>query len=232
MARLRAFGAFAVKCAALLCFAAYFVLTAVYCFPLNPLKERVEPFLDATIGRYFSQNWGLFAPTPVNANHVLLIQCLPPQESAPSPDRLPADQWTDITTPLILGHQGNRFSAYDRVGRTHMNLMRLYLFGGPGVAPYIEACEKGDHDACSVANDGLKAAHATIGPRLAMVASSVCRAGTNTSNATHVAIRIRQVPVRPWSKRSQSQDMAATDFDVGTFPVDRDVATTDLLKGS
>src|SRR5207302_9022584 len=53
-----------IRLAALLWLVVHFGLTVAYVTPLNPLTVLLQPLLNATIGTYFSQGWGFFAPNP------------------------------------------------------------------------------------------------------------------------------------------------------------------------
>jgi hypothetical protein len=134
-------------------FLAHFALTALYVSPTNPLKLRYNIFLGQTTGRFFQQNWSLFAPSPVTSNQRMLVRCLSLKEA--TSDSLPSDGWYDITTPLITRHQQNRFSAYDRLNRTQANALRDYYTGGAVLLPWFDACRKGSRDACTAYQSGL-----------------------------------------------------------------------------
>lgn len=90
-----------------------------------------QPFLDATIAKYFSQDWQLFSPEPLTENYALYVRPLTDsQATGVSKDGLPLGGWFDITSPLLVRYQRNRFSAYDRLGRPHINGILNWLSGG------------------------------------------------------------------------------------------------------
>ena len=98
--------------------------------PLNPIKLKLYPILNLTIGKYFSQNWNLFAPNPVGQNYSLLIQ---PRTSN---DSTVADNvWYDVSQPFWDSFHRNRFSAYDRLARSQTNTLKDILSGSPGLLP-------------------------------------------------------------------------------------------------
>src|SRR5258705_9799393 len=79
----------------------HFTLVMLYVFPTNPVKDRLEPLLDATIGTYFWQNWDLFAPEPDNTDVVLLVRPLSSNEyRIAQANGLPSNGWYDLSSPL------------------------------------------------------------------------------------------------------------------------------------
>lgn len=211
----------------------HFALTLLFCFPLNPLKMDSETLLYRTIGTYFSQNWALFAPNPIQANQAMLVRCLDDEEAKAIGDRANAagGEWADITTPLFRRHQENRFSAYDRLSRPQTNFIKGFMNGGAGLQSLAHACRSGDEAACIEGTTRLDEVRSRNVVPLVKIASSFCRASESSPRTTHVAIRVREVPVTPWSKRDSGDTPKPTDFNVGVFPVDRDVMTIDVLRG-
>ena len=216
------------------CLIAHFTLTFFYCFPNNPIKMEAQPILNRTIGTYFTQNWALFAPNPIQSNQTLLVRCLtqPEAEAAEGGSGLPKEGWSDITMPLFQRRQQNRFSAYDRISRTHTNFLKAFLHGGGALQTLTKACREHDELACKAGNKQLAEIRSHAAAPLAKVASSYCLETTRAGEVTHVAMRVRDVPVRPWSQRGAETVVRPVDFEIGTFPVDREVATTGVLKGS
>lgn len=234
MARLIRIASWTVRIGALTWLVAHFALTLLFCFPLNPVKMEAEPLLNRTIGTYFSQNWSLFAPNPIQTNQTLLVQCLSnaDTEAVKSPDGLASDRWRDITMPLFQRHQQNRFTAYDRLSRPQTNFLRAFMNGGAGLQPLSKACREGNKDACITGNARLAEIRARAAVPLVKVASSYCRESGEDAGLTHVALRVHDVPVVPWSRRNSDVPPKPVDFEIGVFPIDNDVATTGVLKGA
>ena len=125
----------------LLWLAGHFLLTVAYVAPLNPVTLPLRPLLDGTIGTYFEQNWGMFAPNPRSGEAILLVHAFTDAQVAAIPDRgLPADGWYDLSTPLWDAFHQNRLSAYDRLGRPQSRAMLAYLNGGPELSLWQESC--------------------------------------------------------------------------------------------
>lgn len=112
-------------------FLSYWVLTLLWNTPTNPVKEKHEELLALTIGRYFPQNWRLFAPNPIKTNDKILL--LPFEHKDLNRLIMKSDfnneKWIDITTPLWKAFQKNRFSSYDRLSRVILGTSRGYLNG-------------------------------------------------------------------------------------------------------
>jgi hypothetical protein len=219
-----------VRYGALLWLVCHFTLTALYVMPLNPIKMRLQPFLDQTIGTYFPQNWSLFAPNPVSSDEAILVRCLDNAEvEAMKASGLPTTGWQDISTPLWERFQRNRFSAYDRLGRPQSNAVRAYMTGGMDLEPWIESCQKGSEQSCKQIEERLKSARGEAAVMLGKVGSAFCLETAATKDATHVAMRMRQTNGAPWSER-YTPNRVTRDYELGVYPVDTTVATTGLFR--
>ena len=84
-----------VRCATLLCLLLHFTLTTLYVGPLNPIKMKMQPILNATIGTYFPQDWTFFAPDPVDVNFYVLVQPLT-QKNAMAKNGIRQDGWCNL----------------------------------------------------------------------------------------------------------------------------------------
>jgi hypothetical protein len=203
----------------LVLFFAHFALTVCYVMPINPIRIKLNRVLGNTIGRFFRQNWSLFAPSPVQSNQRMLVRPLTAQEAAAA--TLPADGWYDVTTPVIARHQQNRFSAYDRLNRTQATALRDYFGGGIMLHPWMEACAHGDKKACQHYQDGLNAQRRFDSDLLRRTASAFCK--DIQMPCAKVAVRIRESPAAPWSARHDNRPMPSQDFDVAVFDFDPEV---------
>jgi len=211
--------------------ATHFSLTVLYNLPLNPLKVQHLRLLNGTIGRYFPQNWSLFAPNPLATDDALLARCLSREETDARADggELPTDGWYDLSTPYWRNHQRNRFSAYDRLIRPQTGAMRQYMTGGLPLAPYAESCQKGWTEACDFYKKGLARSRDVSGRMLGRIGSAFCRdTGSSTAFAA-VALRMRETPANPWSKRYET-NRTSRDIELGVYPIDSRVATTHLYR--
>jgi hypothetical protein len=229
--RLRYFADIALRCATVGWLAIHFFLTVVYVMPSTPLKFELQPILSETIQRYVDQNWSLFAPNPVSSNQTLLVKCLTDDEVYDGPTHgVSAQNWHDLSTPLWQAFQGNRFSAYERVGRPHSNAIRAYLGGVPPLAPWAEACRKGDVDACGLYDHQLQVVQERATMLLRRIASSFCnRLSTSSSEFAGVAIRIKEVAVRRWSDRYEIKDLLPDYKEVGAFPIDKAIQPSPIF---
>lgn len=202
----------------------HFGLSLLYAFPLNPLKISMEPTLYATIGRFFSQNWSLFAPNPLAENRSLLVRCLNSQElDGVLKGTVPQEQWFDLTKPLVTQHQQHRFSAYDRVARPQQNAIRGYMAAGSGVLDsWARACSRGQKPACAEYDRRVKIARREPTMLLTRVASSFCAEAAPAAVAA--SLRLRTSGVIPWSHRYASDAPKSKDYELGSYPLLADVA--------
>ena len=204
----------------------HFGLTAAYVMPPNPMSTAWQPFLDSTIGTYFSQNWQLFSPEPLTENYALYVRPLTDSEAAAnSKNGLPPDGWFDITSPLLVRYQQNRFSAYDRLARPHINGILNWLSGGVRLAPWQQSCDMGDSKACTFYNNQLKLTRAEVGKVLARAASAFCKDMTQSCRgATYIALRAHEELPVPWSQRYTTSKPVSHDVDLAVFPIDSSVS--------
>jgi hypothetical protein len=223
MHRKQALGS-AVRLAVLGIVGVHFTLTVCYVMPLNPITMRYHGLLMNTIGRFFRQNWSLFAPTPVQNNQRMLVRVLNSKEA--SGVSLPIDGWYDLTSPLIARHQQNRFSAYDRLNRTQANALRDYYTGGIRLRLWLDACQRGSREACRHYQDGLNAERGYNGDLLRLAASAFCK--DIHAQCTKVAVRLRETPVAPWSARNSGRAMPTRDFEVAVFDVAPEVVPSGI----
>lgn len=211
-------------------FLCHFALTFFYVMPWNPVKVHLQPLLDVTIGTYFTQNWGLFAPNPVSSDDVLLVRCFSREEAETVTTKgLPDSGWHDLSTPLWEKFHANRFSAYDRLGRAQSGAARQYLSGGPDLEPWAESCRKGVEESCRIFEERLKFARADAALMLSKVGSSYCNEIHGPGSQTKVALRLQQTLAVPWSERYGGQ-RAEQVHELGIYPVDAGVAKVGLFK--
>jgi hypothetical protein len=216
------------KAFALTAAVSHVVLTALYNLPHNPMRQALRPLLDPTIGMHFSQNWRLFAPNPATSDLSLLVGCIDEptlgelQGRAATGEKVRYEgQWRDLTAPLWAHHQGNRFSAYDRLSRPQNNGVRTYMQAGGDVELWGRACRQGDQAACEQLELQLEGYRHVALASLVRVASSYCHATAPASAA--VALRVREKKAVPWSKRHDGTEPEVADGDLGVFPIVSDV---------
>lgn len=204
----------------------HFGLTAVYVMPTNPMNAAWRRLLDATVGTYYSQNWQLFSPEPLTENYALYILPLTDAQAATaSTQGLPHDGWFDITSPLLVRFQENRFSAYDRLARPQINSLMTWLSGGASLDLWQQTCSMGDPSACAFYNEQLKLTRVQAGAVLVRAASAFCKDMAQAClGATWVALRAHeQLPV-PWSQRYTSTKPITRDMDLGVYPIDKSIS--------
>lgn len=203
---------------------AHLALTALYVTPENPLRAELLSVLTATIGRFFAQDWRLFAPNPADTGTSVLVSCLDAEETAEAVARADAGvpvsgggPWFDLTTPLVEAHQRNRFSSYARVHRAQVTAARGVLALPVHLVPWQKACQQGDAASCDFVAAQLELAQGGARAYLGRVATSYCRA--EHPSAAGVGVRVRQQGPVPWSRRATDAPPAPRDFDVLYAPM-------------
>lgn len=193
-------------------------LTALYVTPDNPVRAQAGPLLGATIGRFFSQDWRLFAPTPADTHTAVLVACeAAALQSAGSPPAV----WADLTTPLVRAHQRSRLSAYERLNRAQQTAARIAASLPTDLIPWRKACEHGDEVSCEWVNAETRRHQEAARQYLARTAASYCRAVA--PDASTVAVRLRRFGPVAWSKRGTGPRPEPTDHDLGVFPISADL---------
>jgi hypothetical protein len=194
--------------------------------PLNPMKVQLKPLLDASMGSFFSQNWSLFAPNPVSQDYIMLVQPL----QGTSAEEITTNGWYNLSTPLWKHFQNNRFSAYDRLARSHSSALRNTLTGDLSLKHLFDACENGDTLSCSQYKRLLASVREGQIEKLVEIGSAFCNDIEKFNSAyNYMAIRIRVVSFPPWSKRYEGES-TINDLDLGIHPIDKTIAPFDLFN--
>ena len=200
----------------------HFGLTLFYVLPINPVRLVIEPWLQASIGTFFSQNWSLFAPNPLSSTQTLMVRCLSKQEHPAADSALPPDGWADLSSPLFVRAQHQRLSAYERMVRPQENAVRAYIGNAVEFQPLIDRCTKGEKPACEVLSAIIKVRKTAASVLLARLGSVYCREAHPGAGIDAVAMRYRERAAIPWSERFTGT-AKTTDFNLGVYPIDQQV---------
>ena len=181
---------------------AFFILTFLYVLPTNPIQSRIKPFLDATIGTYFYQNWELFGPNPIDTDYALLVRPLTNEELKVAKIKgAPNNGWYDVSSPLWTKLQSNRFSAYETFSNAITNAVISYDYD-PEQQP-------------------LKL--------MVRFASAFCK-DIGRSDAHYVALMIRERQSSPWPEGKAPKPRVVKTVFVGVYPIDKSVENIDLYQ--
>lgn len=113
--------AIAVALTACATLAIHFSVLAVYLSPLNPLKLALDDEVMQYVNPLFTQNWHLFAPTPVNTSLSLLGKCR--EQDVES-------EWLDITHGTLKQLRAKPFlQSHAYLAALQQNIMRSYVYG-------------------------------------------------------------------------------------------------------
>ena len=194
----------------------FFILTTIfYVTPNNPMKLTYGRWL-GLFGRYFGQNWKLFAPDPLTTNMDLYVQCSPrPYSTSSSPDR--ALQWRDVSGPLWRKFHDHRFGAYDRLARPIVGSLRGIIGGDESLALLRQDCARGEQRSCKEYELGLASAKTQAGKMLGKVATAFCEDVEPDAPVRTVSLRLIERPALPWSKRNERPGEYVY-TDIGTYP--------------
>ena len=200
-----------VRVTTLLWLVVHFILTMLYAYPDNPVKETLQPLIDATIGTYFAQDWNLFAPEPDNTDVVLLVRPLSNNEYTVAQTKgLPSDGWYDMSSPLWTKLQNNRFGAYGKLSRAVSKAIYAYL---------ADPEDQRSNDQNQDQNLHL----------IVEGASAFCK-DIGQHNISYVALMTRQIFSKPWSERATSKPQVVKSTLLGVYPIDRSVESIHLYQ--
>lgn len=102
----------------------HFGITFLYLTPDNPLRSKHWKKIYAYMYPYFSQNWYLFAPNPVNQHQNLEIKIKYKSKNG----KIRESNWIDLTKPMLKKLYANRFSPNQRIYEFQSSAMHTYVY--------------------------------------------------------------------------------------------------------
>lgn len=105
-----------------LLFVVHFALTIIYNSPSNPIQAKYNKQISSYMDPIFTQNWKLFAPTPVTTNHYYYAKA----KLADPEGETRTTNWIDISKYMYEYNHKNRFTPYNsllRIPRGAFGLM-------------------------------------------------------------------------------------------------------------
>lgn len=102
----------------------HFSVTFLYLSPKNPIKDKHHEKIGKYMSPYFSQNWYLFAPNPVNQHQNLEIRLRYKNEQG----KIVQTQWKDISKPMVEKIQQNRLSPQKRIYDYQSSALHTYIY--------------------------------------------------------------------------------------------------------
>jgi hypothetical protein len=99
-------------CCFCLLFLAHFSILAVYNAPSNPVQAKYKKEINTYVDPLFTQNWKLFAPTPVTTSNYFYVKA-----RVKSNTKVRTTEWIDIVDYMYKENHKNRFSPYNRLLR-------------------------------------------------------------------------------------------------------------------
>ncbi|MDR7481027.1 MAG: DUF5819 family protein [Armatimonadota bacterium] len=183
--------------------AAYIVNTALYLAPPNPLTLRLLPVVTAVQHPWFSQNWHLFAPSPIRSNVLLTVRCRAGDRITP---------WYDPMTSWLAAHHRSRFTPMGKLLRLPMNAMLMVLGRTSDDWRHLLCRKVPDAPACRGADPGMQRQR-QVGLRvLRRLASAACDRLVTPVRADAVQPRILIHDPPPWSRRHLPAEAGTTRY--------------------
>jgi hypothetical protein len=139
---------------ACLLLAAHYLLIGLHLLPRNYLSLTWGTSIQHYVGPVFSQVWTLFAPTPPDANQMLLVQAR--WRNAPDAP-VQVSEWIDVTTPSIEVMQRQRLSALSRLVRPQTGLLESAFYEDPTLEELRRKSrsDRGDSSSATATPDAL-----------------------------------------------------------------------------
>jgi len=181
----------------------YLVNTALYLAPPNPLSLRALPVVLTLQQPWFSQNWHLFAPSPIRSNFLLTVRCRTGQRITP---------WHAPATPWLAVHHRSRFTPMGKLLRLPMNAMLLVLGRTTDDWRQLLCRKSPDAAACRGADPAMQRQREIGLLVLRRLASAACDRLVAPARVDAVQARILIHDPPPWSRRHLPADAGATRY--------------------
>jgi hypothetical protein len=208
------------RAAAVVWLVGHFALTFAYVLPMNPAKTSIEPTLQKTIGRFFSQNWSLFAPDPVSSNLSMSAVCMTSDEAVSALNgEFPATGWADLSLPLWHRFQDQRFAAYDRLARPITAWLRNYASGSAVTLEQGKACNHGHQPSCEVYQAALALERELAARHLGRIGAAYCKDVDPEGRYHAVGIALNDEQAVPWSERGSGTPVRRSE-PIGVYLID------------
>lgn len=105
----------------------HFFFVFLHAGPLNPVAVSFKSATDGYVGRFFQQNWHLFAPEPMTQNLKLYVRVKYKERDSP---KTVMSNWYDVTGPMIKTNKATLFSPYNRMLRIGSGYIHQLYIGG------------------------------------------------------------------------------------------------------
>ncbi|MGH2396276.1 MAG: DUF5819 family protein [bacterium] len=184
--------------------AGVYVMTAtLYLAPPNPVAALHLRIINRVMYPFFSQNWHLFAPSPIRTNFVLTARCRVGSK---------VTAWQDISTPMLARHHRDRNSPMGRMLRTQSAAVHQLL--GRPTDEWLPLICRRDRSlpACRGEDNASRKTRETAMFTINRVASAACDrlVGLGQTSAVQARILVHQPP--PWSQRHLPGEAGTTRY--------------------
>ncbi|WP_107839838.1 DUF5819 family protein [Metasolibacillus meyeri] len=119
----------------------HFTVTLIYNTPSNPIKAKYNQQINFYMEPLFTQNWKLFAPTPVSTNSQFYVKA-----KIQSADGVTTTGWLDMLDYMVENNQANRFTPYNRLLRIPRSAYSLRLERDETIQKIISKVHEGKLD--------------------------------------------------------------------------------------
>lgn len=187
----------------------HFANTSLYNMPKNVIST-LYTFDKVYISGFLSQEWGMFAPNPMDRDTNLLVNCLETLKKT-------STGYMNISSSFNDLRMNNIFASADRVSRVPGNWAYLYLSPSRWEEDMKKQCSADDSTSACRSYRAVKDEREQSARKgLTLVASRYCRdISSPTSQFDKARIFIEIVDVPRWSERHVAQRPEPAMVEVG-----------------
>lgn len=125
-----------------LLFLLHFSIIALYNAPSNPIQAKYKKEMSMYVDPLFTQNWKLFAPTPVTTSNYFYVKA-----KLKNGSETRTTDWIDIVDYMYEQNHKNRFTPYNRLLRIPRSAYALQYQHDGTIVSLMKKIKEGKLDA-------------------------------------------------------------------------------------
>jgi hypothetical protein len=190
----------------------HYAFTLAFLTPLNPVKLRALPLINAYMVPLFEQRWELFAPDPLVDTRYLLVSCRLKREGGGVDER----PYSNMTAAYRELKHRYRLTPADRLERAQFAPIHMMMGEQDALAKRLLAHPDNDSPEFAKAREVIEEnrnERGRAGVRLLdRVASAECDRLYGRGRATEVRVRMAIVKSPPFSQRQRPTEQGEAKY--------------------
>ena len=188
------------------------IMTVLHVAPINPMSVSLDPAISTYMLPLFQQNWQLFAPEPISAEHGLLVRARVRNHDGHEGSET-VTEFHDLTSPMVHAIHANRLFPPRRT-RLITNTQHLLSFRDPLAQRLREALTADQNLIDAELNDaqlevfpltpGEEATHELAIEMMRRVATEAAKSQWG-EDVTHIQVRLMTNRFPPFSERENGE---------------------------